>query len=233
MRKFKIITKKLNEVFLSPNDSYHIEKVLRAKEKKLIICYDDFFEYECEIKKNPFTLKIKTEKPTTTTKCYNINAYVGIIKKKNFELVVKMLNELNVLSITPVYFERSQKSTKLDSLRLEKIIENSCKQSERKIPIILNKSIFFEDLQKNKLDGINISASMDTNSCEIKINFSPEVIYNLFIGPEGGFTKNENIWLSSNAIKIKINNSILKTETATCALTSIIIFKILEKQKEV
>ncbi|MGL5630223.1 MAG: 16S rRNA (uracil(1498)-N(3))-methyltransferase [Mycoplasmoidaceae bacterium] len=220
-------------LLLSEADYYHLIKVLRYKEKDIVICYDGNKEYKCVLisKGQKLLLKIVSSHSLLCKKPYNIIVYAGIIKKQNFELLIRLLNEQNVFKVVPVYFERSQGTYNLNLSRINNIISNSCKQCERFKKMILEKPIFFKDLFKTELNGINIVASLN-NSYSFhnfnNLNFDKNQKYNIFIGPEGGFSEKEEIWFRDNAINVKLNDLILKTETAASSLVAILIYKILE-----
>ncbi|MGL4768678.1 MAG: 16S rRNA (uracil(1498)-N(3))-methyltransferase [Mycoplasmoidaceae bacterium] len=220
-------------LLLSEADYYHLIKVLRYKEKDIVICYDEDKEYKCVLisKGQKLLLKMVSSHSLLYKKPYNIIVYAGIIKKQNFELLIRLLNEQNVLKVVPVYFERSQGIYNLNLSRINNIISNSCKQCERFEKIILEKPIFFKDLFKTELNGIHIVASLNNSYSSNNfnnLNFDKNQKYNIFIGPEGGFSEKEEVWFRDNAINVKLNNLILKTETAASSLAAILIYKILE-----
>lgn len=231
MKKFRLINKFENEVILNKTDIAHIEKVLRIKDNDLIVCFDFDKEYICQVATKPlFKLTVVSSKILEKIEPFPINVYLGVIKKQNMELAIRMLNELNVFSITPVFYERTQSRIDLNKVRINTIIENSCKQSGRVEPIIVKESITFKKLITTPITGINLAASLDVTNNKIDFNHLNNNEYNLFIGPEGGFSEFENNWLASNCLKIKINNIILKTETASCSMVSMLISKIIQTE---
>ena len=148
MPKFKILKILNNVIFLSEEDELHIKKSLRKKIGDKLFCFDDLNEYETLIKS---TDKLKLEivsKHVLSNDVLNINIFLGVIDKNNFELALRKLNEINCKSITPVFFERSQKNIKLNFERLNKIISESSKQCYRHIDLKINNSINFNELIK-------------------------------------------------------------------------------------
>lgn len=222
-----------NNLIFSSKDIHHIVNVLRKREEDLITCYNlkNKKKYICKIKSTkPFSVSI-LEKNDIDLKPFNINIYLAIIKKNSIELVTKILNELNVNSITFVWCEFSQRNNYVDYKRLNCIALESCKQSNRFEPIKINKAIDFTSLldilkksnsfcahlNDNKIDFVNLSL-IDLNKEEYKNKG-----INLLIGPEAGFSKNEILLIRNNVYFIELTPTILKSETATIFLASIFV----------
>lgn len=225
MRKFFVKTNK-NLVFFNENDFKHL-KVLRIKKNDIIDCFDeDFNIIKVKIEKiNPYLGIIAQTIINKKNDPYNITCFLAVIKKQNFELAVEKLNELNILKIIPVYFEHSKKEICLNYDRINKIIDSSCKQSNRTKKIILDKSIDFNKMSNEltKFDFVFV-ANEKINSFYLKdINISNDKIHkaNLcyIIGPEGGFSKKEFLFLEKFH-NIKLTNTILKSETAAIFFAS-------------
>lgn len=194
-----------------------IKNVLRLKNKDNFILCDGlgkeaFVEIE-EINKNKILVKILEikEKKDVDKK---VSLYLSILKKENFELGVQKAIELGVSEIIPIITDRTIKN-KLNYIRLEKIIKEASEQSGRTIipkllPILSfkeaiedglkNEEKIFYDLVNNKLDKINKESSS----------------FSIFIGPEGGFTNEENKFAKEKNYKIiSLSKFTLRAETAT------------------
>ncbi|MGL5246045.1 MAG: 16S rRNA (uracil(1498)-N(3))-methyltransferase [Mycoplasmoidaceae bacterium] len=225
MPKFKIYKILNNNIYLSNEDELHIKKSLRKKIGDKLFCFDNLNEYETIITSiNKLELEI-INKHELKNDISNLNIYLGVIDKNNFELATRKLNEINCKSITPVLFERSQKNINLNYDRLNKIISESSKQCFRHIDLELNETISFNQLlNKIKNDKFNILAYQESNK-----NFSFDDIkyndkINLIVGPEGGFSIKELNTLQDNCFFLKLTNTILKSETAAIYLASILSF---------
>lgn len=226
MQKFRVINKNF-KVYFDKNDEQHIVKVLRKKIGDTIECYDNngsFLITEI-ISINPLRVKILKE-TKVDIKPYPIVAYIGLIKKNNFELIVEKLNELNITKIVPVVFSRSQNNIFLDYKRLERIVLESCKQSNRTEPLIIDKEIKFNQLLDMIKDQTTFlcsekESSKNINNYELKMKNSD--IINFIIGCEGGFTFNELSVLNDIAYPITLTKTILRSETAAIYAASIII----------
>lgn len=233
MPKFKISKILNNEIFLSEEDELHIKKSLRKKIGDKLFCFDDLNEYETIIKS---TDKLKLEivsKHALSNDVLNINIFLGVIDKNNFELALRKLNEINCKSITPVFFERSQKNIKLNFERLNKIISESSKQCYRHIDLKINNSINFNELIKEiENNKFNILAYQDASEKNLFDDIKYNDKINLIVGPEGGFSERELEILKKNCSFLKLTNTILKSETAAIYLASILTFNIGNKNEK-
>lgn len=222
MQLFKVKIKNKKIIF-SDNDIAHIVKSLRKKKDDLIKCIDeDNNLYDTKIISiKPFSVEIINFQKVEDNS-YNIHFYVGIVKKNNFELIVEKLNELNVREITPVYFQRSQSNIFLNYDRLNRIIDESCKQSNRIIPLKINNAIDFIELKNIISKNKNfIIADFKENNNSNTIDYGQQI--KAIIGPEGGFTNEEISFLHNNCYSTILTNTILKTETAAIYLSTKII----------
>lgn len=228
MRKF-FVKLKNNKAIFNESDLKHL-KVLRIKENSEIKCIDQFNNNVLVriMSLNPFSAKVvNIEKTNNIVEPYPITCFMGIIKKQNFELAVQKLNELNIKKIVPIYFNYSQGNYELNKSRLEKIIFESKKQCNRSIDLIIEDPITFDDLvsQLNnyKYNFLayekNTDKKLDYNSLDILKNDN----ISFLIGPEGGFSEKEILFLKSHCIGLKLTNTILKSETASIYLASVLI----------
>ncbi|EGZ31120.1 RsmE family RNA methyltransferase [Malacoplasma iowae] len=226
MQKFRVINKN-NKIIFDKNDEYHITKVLRKKINDTIECYDNNGSFLItQISSiNPLRVTIKQE-TKIEIEPYPITAYIGLIKKNNFELIVEKLNELNISKIVPVVFSRSQNNIYLDYKRLNRIVVESCKQSNRVNPLIIENQIKFDELLE-KIKGSTTflcsekETSKNINNYDLKIKNGD--IINFIIGCEGGFTIDELNQLNSLTLPITLTKTILRSETAAIYAASILI----------
>lgn len=229
MRVFFVEIKN-NNAYFNESDSYHITCVLRKKINNKVKC--------CNLKENIFfDAKIISIKPLvgvidkdsikeSLKFDSNIVCYLGIIKKNNFELAIEKLNEIGIKKVIPVLFERSQNNIILDFDRLAKISYESSKQCNRIEPLVIEKSINFDELinQLQKFDNVFV-AHKETDSirlCDCKILLDKLIAY--VIGPEGGFSLKEiKTFKTIRKLQfLKLTDNILRTETAAIYLASVL-----------
>jgi 16S rRNA (uracil1498-N3)-methyltransferase len=143
------------------------------------------------------------------------NLHLGwcIIDPKMVEKSLPGLNEIGVSKITFIYCQRSQKSFKIDFVRLEKILLNSSQQCGRSIMMELDEKENLELFLKENPDSwlLNFSEKkLDENSR----------IETLLIGAEGGFSERECGLVAENRIVGLDTQLILRSESAAQAVAS-------------
>jgi 16S rRNA (uracil1498-N3)-methyltransferase len=148
------------------------------------------------------------------------------IKLNYLSLMIQKATELGVTKFIPILTERTI-VRKLNDKRLNKIIIEASEQSNRlKVPK-LNKILKLDDFLKLNQNTNIIFGDLNTNNS--KINFKSSDPLCILIGPEGDFTlkERENILKLKKLIPLKINQNILRSETAAISMISIITFNLL------
>ena len=134
--------------------------------------------------------------------------------------------EIGVTKFIPILTERTI-VRKINEKRINKIIVEASEQSNRiKVPS-LDKLIKFDNfLDLNQKVNI-IFGDLNTKNKKIEIKNKDPIC--ILIGPEGDFSVNERkkILELKNILPVKINNNILRSETAAISLISIINFNLL------
>ena len=139
-----------------------------------------------------------------------------VIDNKTVEKNIVYLNEIGVEKITFIYCDRSQKSFKIDFDKLNKILISSSSQCGRSQMMKLN---IINSLQEFK----------EANPNSKMLNFSPNKITKdsnidtIVVGCEGGFNDSERELFEDKNIVGLDSNMILKSQSATIALSSILI----------
>lgn len=234
MQRFNVENKK-NKIYFTNQDMHHIKTVLRKKVGDFILCIDqDNNQIKAKIASlNPFIALIENIEVITINQPYNVDLYISVIKKNEFELVVQKLNELNINSITPVYFARTQMNLKLDFDRLNRIANESRKQCKRLSPIVINQPIEYKkliEIIKKESNFLFANEKENQNSINnAKIDFNKKI--GIIIGPEGGFVSSEITELQELCNSITLTNTILRAETAAIYLSSCVIEEIKKNEK--
>ncbi len=173
---------------------HQIKNVLHLKVgEKILLCDENKSEYMAEIthmEKDINTKIISLEKNKNESK-RNIHLYLSILKKENFELAVQKAVEVGVSTITPIITERTVKLN-IKKERILKIIKEAAEQSERGIIPELKDIANFNDVLKEKRDGITFFCDRSGNNLNYSLkNIKEHDAINIFIGPEGGWSENE------------------------------------------
>lgn len=176
-----------------------------------------------------YTYSIDSITPTscnlTQTKCSpsyiptkKVTLYLSLIKKDNFELVTQKVTELAVSNIVPIISERSEKKN-LNFERLNKIIIEASEQCGRgDIPVVSPITTLSEVLEEVK--NIENSFVLQMGGTPFKNNtleekFKKNTNINLFIGPEGGWSVEEEALFKEKGLTcVSLGNTVLRAETA-------------------
>ena len=148
------------------------------------------------------------------------------IKLNYLNLLIQKTTELGVTRFIPILTERTI-VRKLNEKRVNKIIVEASEQSNRlKIPTLDKLTKLDSFLKSNQ--NINILFG-DLNANNKKIDIKNKNPLCILIGPEGDFSlkEREKILKEKNIIPIKINENILRSETAAISMISIISFNLL------
>jgi len=148
------------------------------------------------------------------------------IKLNYLNLMIQKATEIGVTRFIPLLTERTI-VRKLNEKRINKIIIEASEQSNRlKVPS-LDKLTKLDTFLKSNQNANIIFGDLNTNNKKIDIkNKNPLCV---LIGPEGDFSlkEREGILKQKNAIPLKINDNILRSETAAISMISIISFNLL------
>ena len=234
MHRFYCNISKQNGV-LGDLESYHAIKVLRLNLGEKVVCFDGLgHEWLCEIvslrvegssSKHPnIKLNIVSEKyfpSKQELKKPKVCIIVSLYKFDRFEFGLEKLVELGVDEIIVTKTHLSQFDLPVAEKKLERwkeILVSACKQSERK----WISSISIMDVKKilgaPKDDKVlNLVATTEIDSTQplkdIETNKYNKVA--IFIGPEGGFEKNELDEIISAGFKpVSLGENVLRAETA-------------------
>ena len=140
--------------------------------------------------------------------------------------MIQKATELGVTKFLPVIFDRTV-VRKINKERLEKIIVEASEQSNRiNVPSIESPQTLDIFLKKNSMDLI----FTDLNSDNIKVDKSKltDKPVCIIIGPEGDFSEAERDKILSfkDVQSVKINENILRSETAVISAISIVNYEI-------
>lgn len=143
--------------------------------------------------------------------------------RDRFEFALEKAVELGIKHFIPFYSQFCQRKT-INHQRLEKKAIAAMKQSNRSIMPIIDKPKSLRKLSETFSSYKTVLlADFDAyNVFNLKIEFPALCI----VGPEGGFTTEELSFLKSmsNVHTFFLGNSILRSETASIALLSLVFF---------
>ena len=216
------------EASLDKSQSHYLSKVMRINIGQSFSLFNQSGEWEAKIKEinkgivEFFVIK----KLRSANNERDIWLAFAPIKLNYLNLMIQKATELGVTKFIPILTERTI-VRKLNDKRLNKIIIEASEQSNRlKVPK-LNKILKLDDFLKLYQNTNIIFGDLNTNNS--KINFKGPDPLCILIGPEGDFTlkERENILKLKKLISLKINQNILRSETAAISMISIITFNLL------
>ena len=212
---------------LDKSQSHYVSKVMRLKEKEVFSLFNSSGEWEAKISniaKSIVEFNVtKQLRHKENTK--DLWLAFSPIKSNYFNFMIQKATELGVTKFLPIIFERTI-VRKINKERLEKVIIEAAEQSNRiTVPSI-------EDPQKLKsfLNNDMDLIFTDLNTANTKIDLTklttkPTCV---IIGPEGDFSEQEReeILKFNGVQSVKINENILRSETAVISALSIINYAI-------
>ena len=148
------------------------------------------------------------------------------IKSNYFNFMIQKATELGVTRFIPIIFDRTI-VRKINKERLEKIIIEATEQSNRINIPILEKPQNLKKFLSNNLKKIDlVFTDLNTTKKKLEINKEANKPLCAIVGPEGDFTEKEReLILNFKSVKsININQNILRAETATISIISIIVY---------
>ena len=213
---------------LDKPQSHYLIKVMRLNVGKNFSLFNQSGEWEAKITEiNKGIVKfLITKKIRTNSNEKEIWLAFAPIKLNYLNLMIQKATELGVTRFIPILTERTI-VRKLNMKRIKKIIIEASEQSNRlKIPKLEEITKLDNFLKNNKKTNIVFG---DLNTANNKLNIGNSKPLCILIGPEGDFTikERDKILKLENIIPLKINNNILRSETAAISLVSIISFKLL------
>jgi len=224
-------------------DAYHyLKNVLRAKRGYSFSGFDaSGKEYIVEISKirENFleAVILKKMEKYDVEPSFDLYLFQSLPKGKKFEEIIEGTVQLGVKGIYPVISKRTvvyipEEKIKNKMKRWEKISEEASKVSGRTVIPEFFPVIKFEEAVKIRKDiGIIFwegEKKILRNVIDENINFSPiNKKIHIFVGPEGGFDKEEiDLARNNNFLVSSLGKRILRVETASIVATALTIYEI-------
>ena len=213
---------------LDKSQSHYLVKVMRTNIGENFSLFNQNGEWEAKITKITkgiveFSI---TKKLRSNTDEKEIWLAFAPIKLNYLNLMIQKATELGVTKFIPILTERTI-VRKINQNRINKIIVEASEQSNRlKVPK-LEEIVKLENFLKSNQKTNIIFGDLNTKNSNLSIkDIEPLCV---LIGPEGDFTvkERERILKLKNIIPLKINENILRSETAAISMISIVTFNLL------
>ena len=213
---------------LDKSQSHYVNKVMRVKENEVFSLFNSSGEWEAKILSISrgivqFNIIQQLRQKETTKELW---LAFSPIKSNYFNFMIQKATELGVTKFLPIVFDRTI-VRKINKERLEKVIIEAAEQSNRiNVPSIEEPKSLNSFLKNSKMDLI--FTDLNTSNTKIDLNQLTSNPTCVIIGPEGDFSEVERQEiLEFNGVQaIKINENILRSETAVISAISIINYAI-------
>ena len=209
---------------LDKSQSHYLAKVMRIKESEVFSIFNQNGEWEAKVLKiSKGIVEFKTIKQLRKKESSKKLWLAFSPIKSNYQnFMIQKATELGVTKFLPIIFDRTV-VRKINNERLEKIVIEASEQSNRlNVPEIEKAQNLKNFLNSNSMDLIFTDLNSDNKKIDkSKLTDKPICI---IIGPEGDFSETERVEILSfkGVQSLKINENILRSETAVISAISII-----------
>lgn len=230
MQRYFCNNKENNEYLLSNDDSYHIKKVMRMNIGDKIEIVDDKCTYICEITSiEPTKAKALEKLNENNENNYEIILVQSMVNETKMDLILQKGTELGInkfyiyKAVNSVVKDNGKSEKKL--VRWKKIVKEASEQSKRNIIPEVVDIVDLKGLCKIDAD-LKVLLSVNEKTKNIKkvlktLKKCDKIV--IVIGPEGGFTTNEEKVLIENGyVSTSLGKRVLRTETASIVAVSMI-----------
>lgn len=212
-----------DRIFIQGGEAQHLSRVRRCKVGDEIVAFNgDGFDYNLEvvnISKDEVACEIIGKQLNKASNDQEITVYLAMIKNEALCEAIDCLAELNVKNVK--LFKSDYSVAVIDDKKLEKlrnIAIQASKQCER--ADIMNISIIDKKNIQNDIAQIeNVFFAYENSTNKIS-KFSGN--FAVIIGPEGGFSDQENQLFSMIAKNVTLSKTILRAQVAcVCAVSAL------------
>ncbi len=212
---------------LDKSQSHYLTKVMRINENEVFSLFNNNGEWVAKIlriSKSIVEFKV-IKKLRQKEKIKELWLAFSPIKSNYQNFMIQKATELGVTKFIPIIFERTI-VREINKERFEKIVIEASEQSNRINVPLIEPTQNLDNLLKNSMDLIFTDLN-STNTKLDKSKFSNKPVC-IIIGPEGDFTEAERVKILSfrGVQPLKINENILRSETAVISAISIVNYAI-------
>ncbi len=212
---------------LDKSQSHYLSKVMRIKENEVFSLFNSSGEWEAKIlniSKSIVQFNI-TKQLRQKENIKELWLAFSPIKSNYFNFMIQKATELGVTKFLPIIFDRTI-VRKINKERLEKVIIEATEQSNRITAPTIEEPQKLKNFLNQDMDLI--FTDLNTTNTKINLNKLTTKPTCVIIGPEGDFSEEEReeILKFHGVQPIKINENILRSETAVISAISIINYAI-------
>ena len=213
---------------LDKSQSHYLAKVMRIKESEVFSIFNQNGEWEAKVLKiSKGIVEFKTVKQLRKKESSKELWLAFSPIKSNYQnFMIQKATELGVTKFLPIIFDRTV-VRKINNERLEKIVIEASEQSNRlNVPEIEKAQNLKNFLNSNSMDLI--FTDLNSNNKKIDSSKLSDKPICIIVGPEGDFSEveREQILNFDGVQALKINDNILRSETAVISTISIVNYAI-------
>ena len=212
---------------LDKSQSHYVSKVMRIKDNEVFSLFNSGGEWEAKIlgiSKSIIEFNV-TKQLRQKENPKDLWLAFSPIKSNYFNFMMQKATELGVTKFLPIIFDRTI-VRKVNKERLEKVIIEAAEQSYRISVPTIEEPQKLKNFLSNDMDLIFTDLNTSNTKIDLKkLTTKPKCV---IIGPEGDFSEEERekILKFKGVQPIKINENILRSETAVISAISIINYSI-------
>ncbi len=217
-----------DKIRIQGGDAVHITRSLRmARGENVTVCDSKAVEYKCVIEDftdSDVILSVLSSCESKTEPLYKVTLYQALPKSDKMETIVQKAVETGVFEIIPFISERcisrpDEKGKKAKTERWNKIAQAASKQCGRaiipKVQDVLSISQAFEFCHDSDISILLYEDERASSLKSVLKTLDKNAKISVFIGAEGGFSKDEVQLAKSNGIVTAgLGPRILRCETA-------------------
>ena len=213
---------------LDKSQSHYVSKVMRIKENEVFSLFNKNGEWEAKILSiSKSIVEFKTTKQIRQNEnTKELWLAFSPIKSNYQNFMIQKATELGVTKFLPIIFDRTV-VRKINTERLKKIVIESSEQSNRlNVPLVEESQNLKNFLNSNSMDLI--FTDLNSNNKKIDSSKLSDKPICIIVGPEGDFSEaeREQILNFDGVQALKINENILRSETAVISTISIVNYAI-------
>lgn len=237
-----------NTVTFSGPQAHQLARVLRMQPgERLIVLDDSGSEYEVQlvaVEPNEARGEIVGRQPAAGEPRTRITLYQSVLKGDHFELVLEKGTELGIVEFVPLLSERAiirdREAVAKKRPRWEAIVQEAAEQSRRGRRPSVRPLLSFPEacLEVGRATGLKLIPWEEEGQSSLRAALRAEsrpapgkvkaaVAVHLFIGPEGGFTRDEvSLARGYGLVPVTLGPRILRAETAGLVAAAAILYEL-------
>lgn len=219
-----------NRIIIEGEEFEHLSRVLRMKPGDVAECfYDGSDIYQCKISETNKTravLDVVSSYPCDSNPKVKVAVFQALPKGDKLEFIVQKLSELGASEL--VLFSSRFTNFKPNMVRLDrlnKIAVGASKQCGRTSIIKITEPLKFEQIfnELKNYDTVIFANETEKNMQKTQLKGNIAIV----VGSEGGFEQGEiKKIIDAGGVSVSLGKRILRAETATIALTSVVMHEV-------